>query len=68
MKNLIIFNYGVKKDVQTIRVNGDKDSLYKYINECKKLGNHFDDIPHLNKINKNQWTLILKLKDGGPQY
>lgn len=62
MGTLMIGNFGVKNGVQTFRVNGSKEDLYKIIDECKQMDAIFDDTPNLLPLRHGQWTMLLKIR------
>lgn len=47
--------------VQTFRINGSKEDLYKVIEDCRKNEIRFDDTPIINPLRKSQWTMVLKI-------
>jgi hypothetical protein len=47
--------------VQTYRVNGSYDDLYKIIEELRKIEAVFGDTPLIHNLRKGQWTMLLKL-------
>jgi hypothetical protein len=58
----VIGKFGVKNGVQTYRINGSYDDLYTLIAECRLNNIEFDDIPIVNPLRKNQWTMLLKIR------
>lgn len=62
MGSVMIGDFGIKNGVQTFRVCGAKDDLYKIIYECKDMDLRFDDIPIVNHVTRQQWTMLLKIK------
>lgn len=62
MGSLMIGNFGEKNGVQTYRICGDKDDLYKVIDECRAMEAKFDDTPIINHVFRGQWTMLLKIK------
>lgn len=59
---LMIGNFGVKDGVQTFRVNGSKEELYKIIEECREMEAKFHDTPNLEPIRHGLWTMLLQIK------
>lgn len=62
MGSLMIGNFGIKNGVQTYRICGSKDDLYKIIEECRIMEASFDDTPIINHVHRGQWTMLLKIK------
>jgi hypothetical protein len=62
MASLMIGNFGNINGVQTFRVCGSKDDLYKVIDECRTMGHKFHDTPNLTHVRQGQWTMLLQLK------
>lgn len=57
-----IGDFGLKDGVKTYSIQGDKDSLYKIIDECRKMDAKFDDTPNMIHVRKGTWSMLLKLK------
>jgi hypothetical protein len=62
MGTLMIGNFGVENGVQTFRINGTKEDLYKIIDECREMDAHFQDTPNLLPLRQGQWTMLLKIR------
>jgi len=62
MGSVMIGNFGIKNGVQAYRICGEKNDLYRVIDECRKMGHKFDDTPIVNHVHRGQWTMLLKLK------
>jgi len=62
MGTLMIGNFGVKNGVQTYRINGDKEDLYKIIEECREMEARFQETPNMIPVRHGQWTMLLQLK------
>lgn len=57
----IIGKFKPVNGVQTYRINGSKEDLYKMIEDCRKNEIRFDDTPIINPLRKDQWTMLLKI-------
>jgi len=62
MGSIQYYNFGVKDNVWTLKIHGDKKDLYELINDCRKEGELFDTTPLINHVYKQQYSLLLKLK------
>jgi hypothetical protein len=62
MASVMVGNFGVKDGVQTFRICGTKEDLYKLIDECREMDAHFDSTPIINHVHRGQWTMLLKIK------
>lgn len=58
----MIGNFGVHEGIATFRICGEKEALYKIIEECRASNEKFEDTPIINKVHNGQWTMLLKLK------
>jgi hypothetical protein len=59
---VMVGDFGNKNGVQTFRVCGTKEDLYKIITECREMGHKFYETPVMNLVYRGQWTMVLKLK------
>lgn len=57
-----VCDFGEVDGVKTYRVNGSKDALEKILAACYKEDATFDGTPELEHVQKNYWTLLLKIK------
>jgi hypothetical protein len=62
MASVMVGNFGIKNGVQTYRICGVKEDLFKIIEECREMGYKFNDTPAINHVHRGQWTLLLNLK------
>jgi hypothetical protein len=60
--SVFICNFGIKDNVQTYRVNGAKEDLYKLIEECREMGDNIEEIPELERLRQGEWTVLLKIR------
>lgn len=58
----VIGKFKPQKGVQTYRINGSYDDLYKIIDELREVNAKFDQTPLIQKLRKGQWTMLLKIK------
>ena len=61
MGSVMIGDFGVKKGVQTFRICGSKEDLYKIIEECWKMEAKFYDTPNILHVHRGQWTMLLQI-------
>jgi len=58
----VIGKFKPQKGVQTYRINGSYEDLYKIIDELREVQAKFDQTPLIQKLRKGQWTMLLKIK------
>lgn len=62
MKGVYVFDFGIKDDIQTYRVNGEKKDLEVVLQSTEELGSAFIETPNIEHIRRGEWTMLLKIK------
>lgn len=62
MGSIMVGNWGIKDNVQTYRICGEKDDIYKIIHEAREMQAIFAEIPAIKYVHHGQWTVLLKIK------
>lgn len=57
-----ICDFGEKDGIRTYSIQGDKSDLEIIIKECRKMDAKFDDIPVIENVRKELWSMVLRLK------
>jgi hypothetical protein len=55
-------DFGVLKNVRTLRICGTKNEILELLEEAKENGYKFHDTPNLLHVHRGQWTVLLQLK------
>jgi hypothetical protein len=48
--------------VQTFRICGEKEDIYKVLKEARDMGHEFADTPIIKYVHHGQWTVLLNIK------
>lgn len=61
MGSVMVGNFGIQKGIQTFRICGNKEDLYRIIEECRTMEAKFYDTPNILHVHRGQWTMLLQL-------
>lgn len=62
MGSIMVGNWGIKDNVQTYRICGEKEDIYKILKEARDMGHTFCETPKIFHVHHGQYTVLLKIK------
>lgn len=57
-----VHDFGQQDGVQTYRIAGVREDLYRVLEECQELKAEFDIAPTISYVRNGLWTMLLKIK------
>jgi hypothetical protein len=62
MKGVYVYDFGMRNDIQTYRINGSKDDLEMVVQSTLELGTDFEEEPIIEHVRRSEWSMLLKVK------